>query len=172
MSFLSFRVIFHFHDYGRKGTLPKTNIAPKNDGWEDDFPLTKGETFSGAMFVFRRVVEGFLLYSTRNLGKWWKIWRVFVDGLKSQTTSLHSFGWKSGDWCFCVDCGHSDESLCDFKGWKWKTTHWYIIGKLLVPLGWYPSCLNPPRSPSFKRGIYRIYPRHTYYIRCIYGIDY
>ena len=55
MSFLSFRVIFHFHDYGRKGTLPKTNIAPKNDGWEDDFPLTKGGTFSGAMLVCRRV---------------------------------------------------------------------------------------------------------------------
>ena len=24
-------------------TLPKINIAPRNDGWEDDFPLTKGD---------------------------------------------------------------------------------------------------------------------------------
>ena len=39
-----------------------------------------------------------------------------------------------------------------------------IIGKMVVPLGWYPSSLSPPRTP-FK-GIYRI---NTHYISCIWG---
>ena len=109
------------------------------------------------------VVEGFVVFNPK-LGEMMKDMTSFVDGLKSQTTSLHSFGWKSGDWCFCVDCGHSDESLCDFKGWKWKTTHWYIIGKLLVPLEWYPSCLT--LQGVLQKGIY---PINTHYIRCIWG---
>ena len=37
-----------------------------------------------------------------------------------------------------------------------------FIGKLVVPLGWYPSCFNHPRSP-----LKRIYPINTHYIRCI-----
>ncbi len=40
----------------------------------------------------------------------------------------------------------------------------YIIGKMLVPLGWYPSCLTP--QGALLKGIY---PINTHYIRCIWG---
>ena len=39
-----------------------------------------------------------------------------------------------------------------------------VIGKMLVPLGWYPSCFTLPRSP-LKGDI----PKKYHYIRCIRG---
>ena len=39
-----------------------------------------------------------------------------------------------------------------------------FIGKMLVPLGWYPSRLTP--QGAFYKGIY---PINTHYIRCIWG---
>ena len=45
------------HDYGRKGTLPETNIAPENGWLEYDFPM--GEAyFQGLFFVSGRVPPG------------------------------------------------------------------------------------------------------------------
>ena len=39
-----------------------------------------------------------------------------------------------------------------------------VIGKSLVPLGWYPSCLT--LQGALQKGIY---PTNTHYIRCIWG---
>ena len=46
-------------------------------------------------------------------------------------------------------------------------TDTYMIGKLVVPLGWYPSCLTPPppRSPSKGDDITNKYPLYKVYIR-------
>ena len=52
------------------------------------------------------------------------------------------------------------------NGSYWEM-HW-IIGKMMIPLGWYPKCLTPVASP-LKGDIPNIYPIYTHYIRCIWG---
>ena len=41
-----------------------------------------------------------------------------------------------------------------------------LIGKMVVPLGWYPSCLKPPRSP-LKGDIPNKYPLYKMYMGLI-----
>ena len=47
---------------------------------------------------------------------------------------------------------------------KWVDHQPPIIGKMLVPLGWYPTCL-PLQGALWNW----IYPINTHYIRCIWG---
>ena len=44
----------------------------------------------------------------------------------------------------------------------WRSNHNHIMGKMMVPLGWYPSCLTP-RSP-LKGDIPTKYPLYKVYI--------
>ena len=49
-----------------------------------------------------------------------------------------------------------------------KDSKTWFIGKMMVPLGWYPSCLNPPRSP-LKGDIPNKYPLYKLYMGLIKG---
>ena len=80
----------------------------------------------------------------------------------------------NGCFVMCVPEGNRRENLATligawFLAWIFhcktaKLQGPWIIGKLLVPLGWYPSCLT--LQGVLQKGIY---PINTHYIRCIWG---
>ena len=98
-----------------KITLPKTNIAPKNDGFQQEPPFP-GCFFSGVMLVSGRVtnilpsifrfhVEFSRKYLKKNAWKWVYTWAPCIEHLEPKSgrkgdLSSDPFGWVTyQEWC-------------------------------------------------------------------------
>ena len=77
-------------------------------------------------------------------------------------SELSAWLFRVAAWRGVPDSGKPQCCIDPLKINGWNITS--FIGKLLVPLGWYPSCLTLQRA--LQKGIYHI---NTHYIRCIWG---
>ena len=70
--------------------------------------------------------------------------------------------------CNCRFCWHEKnlQWLVGRAFHAFQCVNIIVIGKMLVPLGWYPSCLSPPRSP-LKGDIPNKYPLFKVYMGLI-----
>ena len=117
----------------------------------------------------------FIFYPT--WGRWSNLTSIFVTYGLIETTPRKTLLPRRGGVCVRQERKQRNSQIArassasnphQLRRWKnqWIFSHGLFKGKCLVPLGWYPCCLTPPRSP-LKGDIPNTYPLHKVYMGLI-----